>query len=423
MSMSHLNDRALTAAALPVLCLLLAGSAEARAQESDQPLAAVQDVRDDEARSARRILHLTGGQTLRCVARREGLLWILESGGERHEFSADQVQRVEREADVLREAKRLRKQAEGLEQRVELSRWMVREGLRTEALRELDSILEERPHHGGALALLRVHPIIGVPSVEVASAELSAAIEALFQWAAQAPVAAREVAILELAKLEEREALHAELLAALSAQSLRRRVFAAQALGRLFAGRDDKRLLQHAVLDTSAAVRRSAAEALANADDVSLIVPVVRALDSDNPRVRAQSAEALGFMAYPAAVEPLIGFMSAALQSSGSDRVPHGYIFVGRQRAYLQDFDVEVATFQAVADPQVNVLLEGDVLEAGVVGVNQFPVSVETSAARGSLRRLTGEDPGHSVRSWERWWEAKGTEWKAAHASPGAEQR
>ncbi|MEO2094696.1 MAG: hypothetical protein ABGY71_11585 [bacterium] len=39
------------------------------------------------------------------------------------------------------------------------------------------------------------------------------------------------------------------------------------------------------------------------------------------------------------------------------------YVTVIQQRAYIQDFDVEVATFQAVADPQVNVLNEGVVLD------------------------------------------------------------
>ena len=39
------------------------------------------------------------------------------------------------------------------------------------------------------------------------------------------------------------------------------------------------------------------------------------------------------------------------------------YVTVIQQRAYIQDFDVEVAQFQAVADPQVNVLHEGVVLD------------------------------------------------------------
>ena len=39
------------------------------------------------------------------------------------------------------------------------------------------------------------------------------------------------------------------------------------------------------------------------------------------------------------------------------------YVTVINQRAFIQDFDVEVAQFQAVADPQVNVLNEGVVLD------------------------------------------------------------
>jgi len=39
------------------------------------------------------------------------------------------------------------------------------------------------------------------------------------------------------------------------------------------------------------------------------------------------------------------------------------YVAVVNQRAYIQDFDVEVAQFQAVADPQINILQEGIVLD------------------------------------------------------------
>jgi len=39
------------------------------------------------------------------------------------------------------------------------------------------------------------------------------------------------------------------------------------------------------------------------------------------------------------------------------------YVTVINQQAYIQDFDVEVAQFQAVADPQINVLMEGVVLD------------------------------------------------------------
>jgi general secretion pathway protein D len=39
------------------------------------------------------------------------------------------------------------------------------------------------------------------------------------------------------------------------------------------------------------------------------------------------------------------------------------YVTVINQQAYIQDFDVEVAQFEAIADPQINVLVEGIVLD------------------------------------------------------------
>src|SRR6185436_2986515 len=39
------------------------------------------------------------------------------------------------------------------------------------------------------------------------------------------------------------------------------------------------------------------------------------------------------------------------------------YVTVVNQRAYVQDLDVEVAQFQAIADPQINILTEGIVLD------------------------------------------------------------
>ncbi len=41
----------------------------------------------------------------------------------------------------------------------------------------------------------------------------------------------------------------------------------------------------------------------------------------------------------------------------------HAHVTVINQRAYIQDFDVEVAQFEAIANPQINVLQEGIVLD------------------------------------------------------------
>ncbi|MCA9317892.1 MAG: HEAT repeat domain-containing protein, partial [Planctomycetes bacterium] len=176
-----------------------------------------------------------------------------------------------------------------------------------------------------------------------------------------------------------------------------------------------KNLLMHAVLDPSEDVRASSARALAATGEPGVIVPMVRALNSRQPRVRLQAAQALGHTGFAAAVEPLMTHLSAlsAAQSSVDRRVPHGNIFIGKQFAYIQDFDVEVAQFQAVADPQVNVLIEGDVLDAGVRAVHEYSFVYESKAVRGSLERLTGERPGHTARAWQRWWEQNHERWSA----------
>jgi hypothetical protein len=350
------------------------------------------------------------------VARERDGGWEVRGSGGWTALPTDAVTRAPRESQVLREAarrERALKPKHDPAQRIDLARWMVTEGLVSEALGAIDAVLDDRPHYPAALALLTSSRFLGVPSLQVPGDQIPAAQEALMRWAAQAPIAARELALVELARIEDHEQLHADLLGALCAFSLRRRVFAAQAIGRLFPGQDAKRLLQHALLDTSAAVRRSAAQALSNSHDTSLIAPVVRALGSQNPRVRVQSAEALGFMGYPAAVEPLMAYLTLPAQTSAEHRMPHSYIFVGRQSAYIQDFDVEVATFQAVADPQVNILLEGSVLEAGIQSSGQYSNGAEASAARSSLSRLTGAHPGHTKAAWQRWWKAHREDWRA----------
>jgi len=372
---------------------------------------------DERARSVRRILHFKNGGAVTGVARFVDGRWELkQKGGGWRQFPADQITRAPKEAEVQREKKRRAKAlgAEGaLADHAAFLEWLAGEGLYGDALHEAEAILERSPHHTGTIEFLTRRPMIALPSLDVDPEQRPGARAELYRWAAGATTAGREIAIDRLRRAGDLEAVRGELMEGLSDFSIRRRAFSAHALGRLFPGQEARRLLQHSVLDTSRDVRRQAAQALGGADQPGLITPVVRALSSSNIRVRVQAAEALGFMGYSAAVEPLVGYLAAA-QSSGSNRVPHGYIFVGKQTAYVQDFDVEVATFQAVADPQVNVLLEGHVLEAGVSGVVEYRYATEAVAARTSLGRLTGADPGKSGSAWQKWWQENQASWKHA---------
>jgi tetratricopeptide (TPR) repeat protein len=63
------------------------------------------------------------------------------------------------------------------------------------------------------------------------------------------------------------------------------------------------------------------------------------------------------------AVEKSSDFQLVNNQQLSVHNTQRANVSVINQKAYIQDFDVEVAQFQAVADPQVNVLIEGVVLD------------------------------------------------------------
>ncbi|HVS11760.1 MAG TPA: HEAT repeat domain-containing protein, partial [Planctomycetota bacterium] len=232
--------------------------------------------------------------------------------------------------------------------------------------------------------------------------------------ASAASPAVRELLVRRLAEVEGPEALEERLAKLLGSHSTRLRSLAALGLRRLFPGREVKRLVVRAVLDGSDSGRLEASLALRASGEPAVILPVVRALESTNVRVRVNSAEALGNMGFEAAVPALItrlASLSNAPAPAGTGVGGRGYIFVGSQVAYVQDFDVEVAQFQAAADPQVNVLTEGSVLDVRAIGVTIESVAFESRRVRGALQRLTGANPGNSSKSWLDWWETNKGRW------------
>jgi general secretion pathway protein D len=75
------------------------------------------------------------------------------------------------------------------------------------------------------------------------------------------------------------------------------------------------------------------------------------------------SLSKLNLSAILRAVEKTANFELVNDQVLSVHNTQRAYVQVINQRAYIQDFDVEVAQFQAVADPQINVLIEGVVLD------------------------------------------------------------
>ncbi len=390
---------------LPFLSLLACLALHATAQE---------EPREPKARTT--VLHLEGGAVLRTKARERDGAWEVFSGGEWTLLPAGLVLRAKNERELLDQAAELERGLPkgDLVRRVAYADWLVNEGLLVEALKQLDRVLGHEPDHAAALALLaRADLPLALPPVPDAEAEL----EAYFAACARLSAAGREVGVQRLVAAPQIPGLRAALARELVARTSGRRSFATLVLRRMFAGTEVEGLLARAVLDSSNEVRVGAALALRAVANPVVIEPALRAVGSRHAEVRKNAIEALGTMEYREAVEPLFLHL-VALQSGGRNGAPRVHIFNGRQRAYVQDYDVEVAQGSAIADPIINVLLEGSVLDVAVIGVTEYQLASERAAVRGALTQLTGANPGETTTAWQRWWQEHGDEWRAGSAPP-----
>ncbi len=416
MHWNHVSSRARRASTLVLatgLLAVVATGAQAQDARADNGTGG-DSAQEGATKELRRILHLNGGATVRAITRASDQGWEYKSSAGWRPIPAGAVEHVTLEKEALAELRKRRGDVEPRDRaaRAELSSWMFDTGLLEEAIAETDALfaLDREDARVREIVLanafrFKLPEVAAGQSDQDATRDLATACAPVLRSGAEATPSLREMIVGELAAVPDRAALRDVLQRGLFDGSLRSRSFAALALRRIFPGEEIRPLLQRAVLDSSEEVRMEASLALRSAGEPALVAPIVRALESSSsPVVRRNAAEALGNMGYPAAVPALVSRL-AALQGAGSHSVPHANIFIGRQFAYLQDFDVEVAQFQAVADPQINVLVEGQVLDAGVVGVQEIVVASERRVLQGSLGKLTDADPGNYARDWLAWWE------------------
>lgn len=385
------------------------------------PTAAAQDgaAPDEDSRALRRILTLEGGASVRGIARRNGDTWELKQGAAWQPIPARGVRAVALEKDVVaafeKDLRAAFRAPEPLAARAKAIAGGFDSGLFQEALDAAEVVLRDHPSDEATRnVLVDRAALFGVPR-PTAGPDGALDLEPLLRFASPRGRALREVCVAELARATtgagQRDALRATVAKELGEVLPRRRSFAALIHGRMFPGEDVRPLMVHALRDAAEDVRGEAARAIGQAGDPGLVLPFVKVLESSpSPTLRRHAAEALGQMGYRSAVEPLVARLSAlassAAQSGGGKRVPHQHIFVGRQFAYIQDFDVEVAQLQSVADPQVNVLVEGKVLDAGVISTieERQVVAAERASIQRALEALTGERPGGRAKDWIDWW-------------------
>ena len=77
-----------------------------------------------------------------------------------------------------------------------------------------------------------------------------------------------------------------------------------------------------------------------------------------------------------------------------------GHVAVINQTSYVRSFDVEVAQSSFIADPKVDALTYGSVLDVRVASVLTERV---VHSFRRAITKLEGADPGDDASRWEAW--------------------
>jgi len=188
--------------------------------------------------------------------------------------------------------------------------------------------------------------------------------------------------------------------------SPQRRIGALAALQQRTLAGNDRFVLRTAVLDGSPAVRAAAAglsRPTLRADDVAYLAS---GLTHQNAKVRVRTAEALGELGHADAIKMLVLAAPHAAKGlaapDGGNAGTRGHVAFLQQQAYIRDFDVEVAAGSFIADPKVDVLQSGTVLDVTVFGVVIEEVTI-VQAYRQALQKLAKQDPGPDARGWPNW--------------------
>ena len=186
-----------------------------------------------------------------------------------------------------------------------------------------------------------------------------------------------------------------------------RRLVAVAALARRGLEGSDLFVYRSAILDSSKDVRRGAMKlAQLHGDSSKAVQYLTAGLLHSNPLVRIRTAEAFANLEDPSAVLVLVeagpnaGLLPQA--AGGGPRGTRAYMAITQQTAYIRDFDVEVAQASFIANPVVDVIQSGVVLDVTVAAVVTHRIRI-INAYRSALRTLVGSDPGANPSRWTDW--------------------
>ena len=180
-----------------------------------------------------------------------------------------------------------------------------------------------------------------------------------------------------------------------------RKLMALAALERRDNESNHRFVLRTAVVDRSAHVRKKVIDLVRTHATDADVHYVASGLGHTSAKVRMRTADALGRLGRASAIDLLVkaGPVAAAgLASDAGGTKTRGHVAFLTQTSYIRDFSVEVASAAFIADPQVDVLQEGAVLDATIMGVTHQRTI--RRYYRRALKQLSGKDPGRDVTKW-----------------------
>lgn len=188
------------------------------------------------------------------------------------------------------------------------------------------------------------------------------------------------------------------LIQALNDRSPAIRAYAIESLKESPGKETGRALAQRALCDGDPKIRALAVKHLAEGSFPEVPELLLEGLTSKNAFVRLNAIQSLSSFPSIEAANALI-----ALLQSDQPVVPRANIFVGRQTAYVRDFDAAIATAASIADPVIAHQLEGVVLDVKILGTHQRTVCAQQGAAHRALCRIAGKDLGRNPAAWREW--------------------
>ncbi|MEZ5963432.1 MAG: hypothetical protein R3F56_06250 [Planctomycetota bacterium] len=164
-------------------------------------------------------------------------------------------------------------------------------------------------------------------------------------------------------------------------------------------------VLRSAVFDNAPEVRSRVVE-LATAAEITRVAAdyVGKWLVHKHPKMNIRAAEALGALGEPSAVDALVS--AGPYAASGNEIGERAHVAFITQQSYIRDFDVEVAQSSFIADPKVDALSYGSVLDVRVGAVVTQRIEI-VKAYRAAIGKLEGTDPGADPAKWATWLAAR----------------